>query len=237
MPGQTFDYHDGATLLEAYVALPATEQAERPAVLVCHAWGGRGDFECAAADKLAALGYVGIALDVYGKGVRGRNNEENSRLMQPLLDDRALLRRRLLAGVEAAARLPMVDTPRMAAIGFCFGGLCVLDLARSGADLRGVVSFHGLFTPAAELPSATIKAKVLALHGHDDPMSPPDQVQALAQELSAANVDWQIHVYGGTRHAFTNPEAQQPELGLLYNAVSAQRAWQNMQSFLSETLE
>lgn len=236
MPSQFLEYREGSTTLEAYVALPATEQQKRPAVLVCHAWAGRSAFECEKADKLAALGYVGIALDVYGKGVLGKNNDENSALMQPLVADRALLRRRLLAGLEAARSIQMVDSSRIAAIGFCFGGLCVLDLARSGADLRGVVSFHGLFIPAKDIPNEKIKAKVLALHGHDDPLAPPDQVLGLQQELTQAGVDWQIHVYGNTSHAFTNPQAQAPQHGLQYQETAAKRAWQSMQNFLGEVL-
>jgi dienelactone hydrolase len=235
MAGQFLEYRDGSTVLEAYVALPATEQEKRPAVLVCHAWAGRSEFECEKADKLAALGYVGIALDVYGKGVHGKNNDENAALMQPLMADRAMLRRRLLAGLETASTVSMVDTSRIAAIGFCFGGLCALDLARCGAELRGVVSFHGLFVPST-LPNAAIKAKVLALHGHDDPLAPPDQVLALQQELTQAGADWQVHVYGNTKHAFTNPQAQAPQHGLQYQETSAKRAWQNMQNFLAEVL-
>jgi len=232
MPSQYLEYRDGATVLEAYVALPATNE-KRPAVLVSHAWAGRGAFECDKADKLAELGYVGIAIDNYGKGVLGKSMEENSALMTPFVQDRARLRKRLLAGIDAAAGLPQVDKSRMAAIGFCFGGLCVLDMARSGADLRGVVSFHGLFRPS-EIPNEKIRAKILALHGHDDPMVPPDAVLALEKELSAAGADWQIHVYGGTMHAFTNPDANAPQNGMAYNPVAAARAWTSMKNFLSE---
>jgi dienelactone hydrolase len=234
MSGYLLEYHDGETLLEAYVALPATEAPQRPAVIVSHAWGGRGQFECEKADKLAAQGYVGIAIDNYGKGVFGYNNEENAALMTPFLQDRAKLRQRLLAGIAATRSISMVDQDRIAAIGYCFGGLCVLDMARSGAELRGVVSFHGLFNAPADLPNEKITAKVLALHGHDDPMVPPEQVLALETELTAANVDWQIHAYGGTLHAFTNPQAGAPESGMAYNPVAEKRAWQSMQNFLAE---
>jgi len=236
MAGQYLEYYAGDTLLEAYVAMPATEVEQRPAVLICHAWAGRSAFECEKADKLAALGYVGIALDTYGKGISGSSNEECSALMMPLVSNRALLRDRLLAGLSAAASIPMVDTSRVAAIGFCFGGLCVLDLARSGADVKGVVSFHGLFNAPADLPNNPIMAKVLALHGHDDPMVPPDQVLGLETEMSAAGVDWQIHTYGRTMHAFTNPQANAPDHGMQYNHDAALRAWQSMQYFLGEVL-
>ncbi|HTQ99157.1 MAG TPA: dienelactone hydrolase family protein [Candidatus Acidoferrum sp.] len=234
MPSTLLTYQDGVHTLEAYVALPTTEARKRPAVLVSHAWAGRSAFECEKADKLAALGYVGIAIDNYGKGILGKDNAENSRLMTPFIQDRALLRQRLLAAITAARSLDMVDTSRMAAIGFCFGGLCALDMARSGADLRGVVSFHGLFAPAANLPNANITAKVLALHGHDDPMVPPEAVLALEKELTAAGADWQIHAFGNTMHAFTNPAANAPQNGMAYNPVVASRAWQSMQNFLTE---
>lgn len=237
MHTSTLDYHDGDTLLEAWVARPATEAMTRPAVLVCHAWGGRAEFECRKAEQLAALGYVGIALDVYGKGVLGRDNDENAALMTPFLQDRARLRQRLLAGLAAAQSLPYVDPGRIAVIGYCFGGLCALDLARSGAALRGVVSFHGLFNAPDKLPNAEpIQAKVLALHGHDDPMVPPEAVLQLEQELTRAGVDWQIHAYGGTAHAFTNPQAQAPAQGMQYNETAARRAWLSMQHFLAEVL-
>lgn len=233
MPGTFLEYNDGHTTFEAYVALPTTEASKRPAVLVSHAWAGRSAFECGKADKLAALGYVGVAIDTYGKGVFGNTAAENSALMMPLVQDRALLRRRLLAGLAAAKGIPMVDTARIGAIGFCFGGMCVLDLARSGADLSGVVSFHGLFTPAT-IPNHPIKAKVLALHGHDDPMVPPAAVLALQQELTAAGADWQLHAYGNTSHAFTNPAANDAANGMQYNAATARRAWRTMEDFLTE---
>lgn len=235
MSGTFLEYKDGNTTFEAYVALPATEISLRPAVLVSHAWAGRSAFECEKADRLAALGYVGVAIDNYGKGVLGRDNAENSALMTPLVHDRGMLRSRLLAGLAAVKSIAMVDTTRIGAIGFCFGGMCVLDLARSGADLRGVVSFHGLFAPA-NLPNASIKAKVLALHGHDDPLVSPAAVLALQQELTDAGADWQLHAYGNTSHAFTNPAANDAANGMHYNTTATRRAWRSMEEFLAEVL-
>jgi dienelactone hydrolase len=157
--------------------------------------------------------------------------------MQPFLDDRATLRRRITAALDALKSHPLVDSDRVAAIGFCFGGLCVLDLARSvPPSLRGVVSFHGLFHPPKLGEQAKIEAKILMLHGYDDPMATPEHVVAIANELTQAKADWQLHAYGHTSHAFTNPEAQSPDHGLMYNATADRRSWLAMQNFLEEVL-
>lgn len=207
-----------------------------PGVAVAHTWAGRGEFEQGRAEALAELGYVGMALDVYGKGVRGTSVEENQQLMLPLRNDRALLQGRLLAGVEALAAQAEVDAGRMAAIGYCFGGLCALDLARVGAPLRSVVSLHGLFDAPDNTAGKPVDASVLCLHGYDDPMAPPESVLALAAEMSAAGADWQLHAYGNTVHAFTNPVANNPQMGTLYSPLADRRSWQAVQNFLAETL-
>jgi dienelactone hydrolase len=208
----------------------------RPGVLVAHAWGGRGEFEAGAARRLAGLGYAALALDMFGKGVRGGSREQNAALIAPLLKDRPLLLGRILSALSALRAQAEVDPQRCAAIGFCFGGLCVLDLARSGADVRGVVSMHGLFSPPVPPTGQHIRAKVLALHGHEDPMVPPPAVAAFAAEFSAAGADWQVHVYGGTMHAFTNPQARDPDFGTVYNETAARRAWASAEAFLAEVL-
>jgi dienelactone hydrolase len=231
------DYADGSVTCEGYAAYDDAEKGRRPGVLVSHAWGGQNHFERDKADKLASLGYVGFALDLYGKGKRGGTMEQNAKLMQPFLDDRAMLRGRMTAALDALKKHPAVDAERTAAIGFCFGGLCVLDLARSvPAGLKGVVSFHGLFHPPKLGAQAPIKAKVLMLHGYDDPMATPEHVMAIARELTDAQADWQLHAYGRTSHAFTNPEANSPEHGLLYNAAADRRSWAAMKNFLEEVL-
>jgi dienelactone hydrolase len=231
------DYKDGAVTCEGYVAYDDATKTKRPGVLVSHAWAGQGEFERSKAEKLAALGYVGFALDLYGKGKRGASMEENAKLMQPFIDDRAMLRKRISTALDALKKHALVDSGRVAAIGFCFGGLCVLDLARSApAGLKGVVSFHGLFHPPKLGKQAPITAKVLILHGYDDPMARPDSVVAIAQELTAAKADWQLHAYGRTSHAFTNPEANSPDHGLLYNATADRRSWVAMKNFLEEAL-
>ena len=228
------EYEHAGVTLEGLLACDSAEEGAKPAVMVVHAWGGRGQFECDKARALAELGYVGFAADLYGKGVLGAGVEENAALMQPFLDDRAMLQSRLTASLDILKSQPEVDNARIAAIGYCFGGLCVLDLARIGTDINGVASFHGLFGAPDNTAGTRIKAKVLALHGHEDPMVPVDAVIALEQELTQAGADWQIHVYGNTLHAFTNPEANFPDLGAIYNKSADKRSWQTLLNFLEE---
>lgn len=230
------EYHDGETCLEGYFAFDDRQSGPQPAVLISHAWAGRDDFVRAKARKLAELGYAAFALDMYGKGVLGSGPEENARLMTPFMESRARLQRRITVALETLRRQPEVDAGRIAAMGFCFGGLCVLDLARTGADLAGAVSFHGLLKPPGNTAGVKIRAKVLALHGHDDPMVPPEDVLALEKELTEAGADWQVHVYGNTVHAFTNPLANDPAFGTVYNPIAERRSWRALQNFLSETL-
>ena len=231
---RTIDYQDGEVDLQGYLAWDDAVEGKRPGVMIAHAWAGRSDFENGKAEELAKLGYVGFALDNFGKGILGRNTEENSALIQPFLDDRAMLQGRLQIALDVLKGLDEVDASRVAAIGFCFGGLCVLDLARTGTDLAGVVSFHGLFGSPGNTAGNKIKAKVLALHGWDDPMAPPDQVVSLDEELSSMGADWQLHGYGNTMHAFTNPQANDPDFGTGYNPDADRRSWNAMQNFLSE---
>ena len=231
---RSIEYKDGDSVFEAYMAWEECTGGPKPAAIVAHAWGGRSSFEETKAEQLAELGYVGFALDLYGNGRRGSNSEENSALMQPLLDDRPLLQRRMGLAFEQAKKQKEVDSSRVAALGYCFGGLCVLDLARTGAAVCGVASVHGLFGQPGNTAGNSIKAKVLVLHGWDDPMATPDQVLTLAEELSAAGADWQIHGYGNTVHAFSNPAADDPEHGTVYSADADRRSWQSIQLFLAE---
>lgn len=227
--------HNGVTL-EGYMAWDENRSGPLPGVLIAHAWGGRSELECENARRMAGLGYCGFALDLYGKGVLGSGPEENSQLMTPFVEDRAMLQARLSAALASFADQAEVDSANIAAIGFCFGGLCVLDLARIGAPLKGVVSLHGLFMPPGNTDGNKIDAKVLALHGHDDPMVPVEMVNALEKELSDAGADWQVHAYGATVHAFTNPAANDPEHGTVFNPVAARRAWMATEDFLEEVL-
>jgi len=237
MKTENLSYIHADTELEAFVAYPDDLTGSAPAVLIGHDWTGRNDFACDKAKKMAELGYIGFALDIFGKGVLGASVEEKSALIAPFMNNRQFLRARIHAALVSLESIPQVDSDRIAAMGFCFGGLCVLDLARSGADICGVISFHGLLHPPESLPNNAIKAKVLALHGHEDPMVPPDVVAAFTEEMTQAGVDWQIHVYGNTQHAFTNPEAHDTKLGTIYNPIAEQRSWQTLQNMLNELFQ
>lgn len=234
MKTEKIEYIDKGTTCVAHVAYDETISGKRPAVLIAHAWAGREPFEDQKAEALAKLGYVGFALDNYGGGQIGTSVEENTALMTPFLEDRAMLRQRLNAGLNAAKQLAVVDSSKIAAMGFCFGGLCVLDMARAGVDLKGVVSFHGLLNAPENIPNGTIKAKVMVLHGHDDPMVSPEAVLTFEKEMTEAKVDWQLHAYGGTMHSFTSPAANDPGFGTVYNKAADQRSWHSMKNFFEE---
>jgi dienelactone hydrolase len=195
---------------------------------------GRSDLELGFARRLSGLGYTAMVADLYGEV--GLPREECRTRMMGLLADRALLQDRLLAVLEAFRAQPEVDAGRVAAIGYCFGGLCALDLARTGEDLRGVASFHGLFTPPGNRDGTPIRAKVIAFHGWDDPMAPPAAVTALGEELTRAGADWKLHAYGGVMHGFTNPAAADPERGLQYDDTADRRSWTALEAFLAEAL-
>ena len=228
------EYDDRGTCLEGFLAFDDAAKEPLPGVLIAHAWGGRDEFVCAKARELAGLGYAAFALDLYGKGILGTSVEENSALMTPFMEDRPLLQRRMATALETFRGQDLVDPEKIAAVGFCFGGLCVLDLARTGADLRGVVSFHGLLSAPGNTRGNAIKAKVLVLHGHDDPMVSAEDIRLLQEELTLAGSDWQLHVYGNTMHAFTNPVANDPEFGTVYQPLADRRSCQAMHTFFAE---
>jgi dienelactone hydrolase len=230
------DYSIGGVTFDGAVVADDAGSGARPAVMICHGWEGRSDAQIEVASTLAAKGYIAFACDMFGDGIRGDLAGDNSALIAPLLADRQLLRDRLIGTTRFVQTLKGVDAGRIAAIGFCFGGLCALDLARSGIDIRAVASFHGLFGRPAGLPVVPIKAKVIACHGWDDPMVPPADVVALATELTEAGADWQLHAYGHTMHGFMARGANRPEAGIQYNARAAQRAWTALEVFLTESL-
>ena len=236
---RSIDYsHDEVQLCGELAWDDAWEEA-RPCVVVVHdAMKSDQGFEEERAVALAALGYAVFALDVYGKGVHGTTQEESYALMLPFQEDRAHLQRRLRAGLDAAASQTEVDGGRMAAIGYCFGGLSVLDLARWNAPVAGVVSFHGLLTPPvladAERLEGKIEPKVLVCHGWDDPYVPPEMVPAFASEMTERGADWQLFAMGHVVHSFTNPSYHDREAGVAYDAQANRRSWRILESFLRD---
>ncbi len=224
---------DDSVGLRGQIAMPAGG-GPAPVVMVAHAWGGCGKFEQECAERLSADGYIGFAVDVYGEGRCSDNIDEKSALMQPLLDNRALLLLRISAALDEARKLPG-SNGKVAGIGFCFGGLTMLDLARSGADFAGLVSFHGALAPPGR-PTNPIKVKLLVLNGHCDPMVPSEQVAEFQKEVSDAGADWQLVNYSDAMHSFSNPAVNEPSLGMMYHQRTAERAWRAMDNFLVEAL-
>ena len=233
---EPFEYRDGEVLCEGHVALNASSPAKRPCVLIAHAWDGPNEQVRTRASDLARMGYLGFALDVYGKGVRGGASDDNTELMAPYVDDRALLRRRLLAALEAAKLHPFTDPGRIAG-GYCFGGLCALDLARAAPpELRAAVSIHGMLQAPEFTQTAAMTAKVLVIHGWKDPLAPQQDVLTLTRELSDAGADWQMILYGQAAHAFTNLAANNHRDGIFYDETADRRSWAATCSFLEESL-
>ena len=215
------------------VLISRRDHARRPGIIIFPTIMGVSDLELGFARQLVHLGYTGFVADLYGKRFRGASRDILSGELKRLRGDRARLRKRLLAILECVRELDAVESDRIVAIGYCFGGQCALDLARSGADIAGVASFHGLFDPPG-LEPLPIKAKVVAFHGWDDPMAPPEAVVALGKELTEASADWQIHAYGHTSHGFTNPNMTGAIPGVRYNELAAERSWTSLINFLEE---
>jgi dienelactone hydrolase len=208
-----------------------------PTVIIIPTVMGVQPLEIGFAEKLVALGYHAVIADLFGRRFTpGVDKEAAFAAMGELRADRAALRDRLIAILEEVRKREHVDTAKIAVIGYCFGGQCALDVARSGADVAGVAAFHGLFDPPG-LPAQPIKAKVTAYHGWDDPMVPPEAVVALGQELTEGGADWQIHAYGHVGHGFTNPNAHQMGIaGVFYHEAAARRSWASLVNFLGEIL-
>lgn len=206
----------------------------RPTVILIPTVMGVTDLEIGFGRQLVELGYNGFVADLFGKEFRGAPRDTMFGEMNRLRGDRSALRRRLLHIFELAQGLNEVQSDRIVAAGYCFGGMCSLDLARTGIDFAAAVSFHGLFDPPG-LPPEKIRAKVVAFHGWDDPMVPPDKVVALGAEMTAAGSDWQIHAYGNVGHGFTNPRAAELKIdGVAYNALAAERSWTSFINLLEE---
>lgn len=231
-------YKEGETVLEGFVAYDDALTGPRPGIVVVHQWKGLGEYEIKRALMLADLGYVAFCADIYGKGVRATNPGDAGKLAGQYKTDRALLRKRVQAAVDQIRTLPQVDGKKVGAIGYCFGGTTVLELARSGSEIAGVVSFHGgLSTPTPD-DAKNIKARILALHGANDPFVPASEVAGFEKEMTdAGTVDWQLHAYGGAVHSFTDWDATGAMKGAQYNAKADARSWETMKSFFAELFQ
>ena len=236
---KTVQYSDGDVALEGFLAWDSDSAAgQRPGVLVVHQWMGLTDYERRRCRQLAELGYVALALDIYGKDQRPADRQQAAQFAGIYKQDRELYRRRLTLGLEQLRAFDRVADDQIAAIGYCFGGTGVLELVRSGADVDGVVSFHGgLDSPSPE-DGRNIQAKILICHGADDPFVPEDDIKATLAELDAADVDWQMNIYSGAVHSFTQPMAgNDPSTGAAYNERADRRSWQAMKLFFDELFQ
>ncbi len=232
---ERIEYRHGDAVLVGYLAYDISRQETRPGVLVVHEWWGLNDYAKRRTEQLAKLGYVAFAIDMYGNGKTTSDAKTAGEWAAVFRNDRPFTRKRAQAGLEVLRKRPQVDPGRIAAIGYCFGGTVVLELARSGADLRGVVSFHGGLSTPHPADARNIKGKVLLLHGADDPMESTAEIAAFQDEMRKAGVDWQMVYYGGAVHAFTNPEAGKAGIkGVAYNEAADRRSWRAMRDFFDE---
>jgi dienelactone hydrolase len=233
--GSDVEYRQDKTELLGYVAYDNSFKGSRPGILVVHEWTGLGSYVKGRCDQLAKLGYVAFAADIYGKGVRPSTHEEAAKVSGIYSNDRKLMRARVKAGLDELVKNGMVDRKRVAAIGYCFGGGAVLELARSGADIAGVVTFHGVLANPDPDDAKDIKCKVLVNQGADDPFVDQKQVAAFVDEMRKTKVDWRLYEYGGAVHSFTVPEAgDDPSKGMAYNERADLRSWQAMRDFFDE---
>ena len=236
---QVIEYKQGDTVLEGFLAYDDATQGKRPGVVVAHTWTGISDFIRQRTIAVAKMGYIAFAPDIYGKGIHPKPPVETRDEMAKYTSNRSLLRARVVAGLDVLRSNPLTDTDKILAIGFCFGGTTVLELARTGANILGVVTFHGgpLSSPTPE-DAKNIKGHILVLHGADDPNVPAPEIAAFEKEMRDAKVDWQLVAYGNTVHSFTDPSAgNDNSKGAAYNEKADKRSWIAMQDFFKEILQ
>jgi len=229
------DYSQGGQALQGWLAYDDSVKESRPGIVVFPEWWGMNDYVKHRAEQLARLGYVAFAADMYGKGVLTSDKDEAAQLSGRFYNDPDLMRARAAAALEQLKNAPQADPKRLGATGYCFGGTVALELARSGADLAGVVSFHGGLKTSRPGDAKNIKGKILICTGGDDAFVPPEQVAAFEDEMRQAGVDWQVIVYGGAHHAFTNPDADKFGIpNIKYQPEADRRSWAAMRAFFEE---
>jgi dienelactone hydrolase len=230
-----FEYRHDDVVLQGYFAYDDAIRGKRPGVLIIHEWMGLGDYEKGRARQLAAEGYVAFAMDMYGKGIRPATAEEAGKQASIYRSDRALMRQRAALSIEQLKEHRLTDPTRVAAIGYCFGGGAALELARSGADVSGVVCLHGNLDTPNPGDAGNIKGRVLVLHGADDPFVPKESIEGFQQEMRNAGVDWQMVYYSNAVHAFTNPASgNDNSRGAAYNEKADKRSYRAMIDFFDE---
>jgi len=232
------DYSSDGTVLKGYLAYDDAIAGKRPGILVVHEWWGLNNYARKRAEMLAGLGYTALAVDMYGDGKTAGHPDDASKFSTEVKKNMPVEKARFLAALDILKNEPTVDPEKIAAIGYCFGGGVVLDMARAGIDLKGVVSFHGSLPTDNPAKPGVVKAKVLVLNGADDPFNPPDTVEAFKMEMNDAGVDYRFISYPGATHSFTNPDAdnlgQEFGLPLAYNKEADEKSWQAMQDFFKE---
>jgi len=233
---QLVEYKQGDALLEGYLSYDDSFTGKRPGILVVHEWKGLNDYAKMRADMLAKLGYVAFAADIYGKGIRPQTVADAGAMAGKYKADRPLLRARVNAALDVLKSNLLVDTAKLAAIGYCFGGTAVLELARSGADVKGIVSFHGGLSSPTPQDAKNIKGRILALHGAADPFVKADEVAAFEKEMADAKVNYRLIKYPGAMHGFTNPDNKNVPPGALYNEAADKASWIEMKKFFKEIL-
>ncbi len=233
---KTIEYQQDGMVFKGFLAYDDSFQGKRPGVLVVHEYWGLNDFAKKEAEKLAGMGYVALAADMYGNGMVTKEPAEAARMANELrVKNKPLLRARAQAALQTLAANPMVAPARLGAIGFCFGGTTVLELAYSGAALKGVVSFHGGLTSPAPEDLKGIKAAILVLHGADDPHVKAEDIAAFQEAMRKGGIDWQMVYFGNAVHGYMNPEnGSDNSRGVAYNPKAAKRSWQHMQDFFKE---
>lgn len=235
---ETVEYRDGDTVLEGLIAYDSKSAAKRPGVVIVHDWHGVGDQVRASATELAKLGYTAFVADIYGKGVRPKDAQSAGAESGKYKDNRQLLRRRASLALDELKKHKTVDSNRLGAMGYCFGGTTSLEMARAGLPLKGVVSFHGNLDTTVPADAKSLKAQVLVLHGAADPFVPDEQVKAFVDEMNKAKATWELVSYSGAVHSFTKKAAgNDPSKGQAYNARADKRSWVAMTSFFEDVFK